>query len=82
MERIARQLSYSVVYLDIEKVKRGHYVGKFFVITPDASQETEFAVMERYMRKLEETVLWEPAYYLWSHNRWKYQRKQQHQTEV
>lgn len=75
MERIAKQLAFSVVYLDIEKVKRGHYVGKFFVVTPDASQEPEFAVMERYMRKLEETVLHEPAYYLWSHNRWKFKRE-------
>ncbi len=75
MERIAKQLAFSVVYLDIEKVKRGHYVGKFFVITPDASQEPEFTVMERYMRKLEETVLHEPAYYLWSHNRWKFTRE-------
>lgn len=82
MERVARQLSYAVVYLDIEKVKRGYYVGKFYVITPDASQEPEFAIMERYMRKLEETVLHEPAYYLWSHNRWKYQRKQQPQSGV
>lgn len=75
MERIAKQLAFSVVYLDMEKVKRGHYVGKFFVITPDASQEPEFTVMERYMRKLEETVLHEPAYYLWSHNRWKFTRE-------
>lgn len=74
MERIARQLKLSVVYLDIEKVKRGYYVGKFYVITPDAAQEPEFAVMERYMRRLEETVLREPAYYLWSHNRWKFKR--------
>lgn len=75
MERIARQLNYAVVYLDIEKVKRGYYVGKFFFITADASQEPEFTVMERYTRKLEETVLNDPAYYLWSHNRWKYTKK-------
>jgi KDO2-lipid IV(A) lauroyltransferase len=74
MERIARQLGFAIVYLDVVKVKRGHYVGKFFVITPDASQEEEFAVMERYMRRLEETILNEPAYYLWSHNRWKFKR--------
>lgn len=77
MERIARQLNYAVVYLDIEKVKRGYYVGKFSLITPNAGEEPEFAIMERYMRKLEETVLREPAYYLWSHNRWKYKRTPQ-----
>jgi len=75
MEKIARHLGMSVVYLDITKVKRGHYVGKICVISNDASQETEFAIMERYMRKLEENILKEPAYYLWSHNRWKFQKK-------
>jgi len=64
------------VYLDITKVKRGHYVGRFFVITPDASLEPDFVIMERYIRKLEETVLREPAYYLWSHNRWKFKRSE------
>lgn len=74
MEKIAKLLECSIVYLDITKVKRGYYVGKFFVITADASKEPEFMIMERYMRKLEETVLREPAYYLWSHNRWKFTR--------
>lgn len=74
MERIARQLNYAVVYLDIEKVKRGYYVGKFSVITPSAGDEPEFTITERYMRKLEDSILREPAYYLWSHNRWKFQR--------
>lgn len=74
MEKIARRLGNPIVYLDIEKVKRGYYNGKFFVITPDASEEPEFSIMEKYMRKLEETALREPAYYLWSHNRWKFKK--------
>lgn len=74
MEKIARHLGASIVYLDIEKVKRGYYTGKFFVITLDASEETEYTIMERYIRKLEETTMREPAYYLWSHNRWKFRK--------
>ncbi|MEA4919227.1 lysophospholipid acyltransferase family protein [Proteiniphilum sp.] len=74
MEKIARRLGNSVVYLDIEKVKRGYYVGKLFLISADASEEAEFSIIEKYMRKLEETTLREPAYYLWSHNRWKFKK--------
>ena len=74
MENIARRLGTSVVYLDIEKIKRGYYSGKFSVITPDASEETEYTIMERYIRNLEETTMREPAYYLWSHDRWKFQK--------
>lgn len=75
MERIAKLLGLSIVYLDITKVKRGHYVGKFFVITPDASNEPEFEIMERYINKLEDTIKKDPAYYLWSHNRWKFKKE-------
>lgn len=74
-ERIAQKTKFAVAYLDIEKIKRGHYKGTFSVISPDASKEPEFAITEMYVRKLEETVLRNPAYYLWSHNRWKFAKK-------
>jgi KDO2-lipid IV(A) lauroyltransferase len=74
MDKIANQLGITVVYLDIKKVKPGHYVGKFFVISLDASREPDFVIMERYMRKLEETILSAPADYLCSHNRWKFKK--------
>ena len=79
-ERIARKTKFAVAYLDIEKTKRGHYKGTFSVISPDASQEPEFAITEMYVRKLEETILRNPAYYLWSHNRWKFAKK--NETEI
>lgn len=77
MERIAQQFGLAVVYLDMKKVKRGHYVGNFSVITADGSAEEQHAIMEKYTRKLEETILHEPAYYLWSHNKWKWTRKEE-----
>ncbi len=74
LERIARQFGFAVVYLDIKKVKRGHYIGDFSVITYDAKLEEENAVLEKYMEKLEETIKYDPAYYLWSHNKWKHNK--------
>ena len=74
VERIAKHLNCSIVYLDIKKVKRGYYESKIFVLTPDASDEPDNLIMERYIRKLEESVRREPAIYLWSHNRWKFKK--------
>ena len=82
MGKIAVHLAMPVAYLDITKVKRGYYIGKIQVLSTDASQETELAIMERYMRKLEETVLKEPAYYLWSHNRWKFKKTEAVQKDL
>lgn len=75
MERIARKFGFSVVYLDLRREKRGHYVGRFSVITTNASKEEKFAVTEQYMRLLEKTILRDPAYWLWSHKRWKFKRE-------
>ena len=80
-ERIARQAKYAVAYLDVQKTKRGHYKGTFSVISPDASQEPELAITELYVRKLEKTILRNPAYYLWSHNRWKFAKKRELETK-
>ena len=77
MERIAKHLSCSIVYLDIKKVKRGYYATKIFVITPDASEEPDNLIMERYIRKLEESIVRDPALYLWSHDRWKFKKPTQ-----
>lgn len=76
-ERIARKTKFAVVYLDIQKIKRGHYLGTFSLISADASQEPEYAITEMYMRKLEKTILRNPAYYLWTHNRWKFAKKKE-----
>lgn len=75
MERIAAQSGYSVVYLGMKKVKRGYYEGTFSLISEDASKEEKYAITEMYTRKLEETINSDPAYYLWSHNKWSRKRK-------
>ncbi|MDR1743317.1 MAG: lysophospholipid acyltransferase family protein [Dysgonamonadaceae bacterium] len=76
MERIARKMGFSMAYLDIKKVKRGYYRAQIVALTPNASQEPEFALTEQYMRHFEQSILRDPACYLWSHNRWKFKREQ------
>lgn len=81
-ERIARKAKFSVTYLDIQKTKRGHYKATISLISPDASKEPEYAITEMYMRKLEKTILRQPAYYLWTHNRWKFAKKKESENKA
>lgn len=74
-ERLARMTGFSTVYLDIKQVKRGYYQGAFSVLSVDPKNEPKFAISERYMRKLEKTILRNPSLWLWSHNRWKYSKE-------
>ena len=76
MEKIARSLSMSVVFTDMEKVKRGCYRARFVVLSPDAAEDSEHLITEKYMRSLEKAILRAPGYYLWSHNYWKFKKEE------
>lgn len=76
VERIAKQTDFAVVYLDVRKERRGHYVGTVRQITDDPKSEPEFKITEDYIRAMEKTILRNPAYWLWTHKRWKRTREE------
>jgi KDO2-lipid IV(A) lauroyltransferase len=73
-ERIAKKLDIPVIFADTQKVKRGFYTVDFKLITDNAKETPDFWITERYARMMEECILRDPAYWLWTHNRWKYKR--------
>jgi KDO2-lipid IV(A) lauroyltransferase len=73
-ERIARKLNLPVVFLDMEKVKRGYYTVEAKLITKDARSTPEFWLTEQYARMMEQCILRNPAYWLWTHKRWKHKK--------
>jgi KDO2-lipid IV(A) lauroyltransferase len=74
-ERIAKQTNYPVIYLDVTRVKRGHYNIELVPITDNPKELGEFELTEKYMRLMEKTIQRSPAYWLWTHNRWRHKRK-------
>lgn len=74
VERIAQKTGFSVTYLDIIKTGRGKYKCYVKLITADPKNEPEFAITEKYIREMERTILRHPAYWLWTHKRWKHKR--------
>jgi len=74
VERIAKKTGFTVTYLDITKVGRGRYTGEVKLITDDPVGEEEFAITEKYIREMEKTILRNPAYWLWTHKRWKHKK--------
>ena len=71
-EDMARSMNYALIYLKIEKVKRGHYKGTVVPISEDVSAQERGAVTRKFIAALEEQIRKEPQYYLWSHKRWKH----------
>lgn len=71
-ERIMRKVDDAVFYVEMERPSRGHYICNFQLLSEHASQEAEeYAITKRFFANLEQTIRHQPAFYLWSHNRWK-----------
>lgn len=76
-ERIARKLDLPVIFLDTKKVKRGYYTVDMHLITETPKQTPEFWITEQYARLMEKCILRNPAFWLWTHKRWKHKRNEQ-----
>ncbi len=70
-EKIMRKMNNAVFYAELTRPRRGYYSLTYHLITKDPGSLPEFEVTRRFFHMLEQTIRREPAYYLWSHNRWK-----------
>lgn len=73
-EKVASRLKQAVVFMDIQKVRRGFYEVEFTKLFDDASLTKEFEVTKAHTRFLEDIIRKKPEYWLWSHKRWKHTR--------
>ena len=76
-EDIGNHIDAHFVYLDIEKPKRGYYAFTFKEIHP-IDDDKEFPITRAFFTMFEKTIRREPAYWLWSHKRWRFSRKTNH----
>ena len=73
-EMMAHKLDYSVVYFATRKVKRGYYKMELSLVTEKPSNTVWGQITESHTKKLEKEIIDQPAYWLWSHKRWKRQQ--------
>lgn len=70
-ERIIRKMNNAVFYVEMSRPKRGYYTATYKLITREPNTLPADDITRRFFCLLEETIRQEPAFYLWSHNRWK-----------
>ncbi len=73
-ETIAKKLDRPVVYMSIDKVKRGYYVMNAEMLCTNSTAMTEGEISELHTRRLEKDIIARPETWLWSHRRWKHKR--------
>lgn len=73
-EKFAKEIDAVVVFANIYRMKRGHYEIDYRLLT-ETPKETEFGfITKTHTQWLEKIIEEEPAYWLWSHRRWKHKR--------
>lgn len=70
-ERIAKMMDFPVFYCELNKTQRGYCETEFKLMTETPKDTAEGEITEMFARQLEQTLRREPAYWLWSHKRWK-----------
>ena len=70
-DRISKMMNFPVFYSEMEKPKRGYCKVDFELLTEHPKEMGEDEITELFARRLEKTIRREPAYWLWSHKRWK-----------
>ena len=74
-EKIAQKLNLPIVYVTVNRVKRGYYVINSEILITDSKNTSEGEISELHTKKLEKDILAQPEIWLWSHRRWKHKRK-------
>ena len=75
-ERIMRKTNDAVFYLEMQRPRRGHYVCTFKLLTSAPASLPDNEITTRFFQLLEQTITAAPAYYLWSHDRWRRTREE------
>lgn len=73
-ERIGKKVGAAACFARVIRPRRGYYVCRIELLTPDMSQYPDYQLTERYMRLLEEEIQANPHLWLWTHRRWKHKR--------
>jgi len=73
-EKLSKMMDLAVVFIDIQKVKRGYYEITAHTLFDNPKETAENEITDKYFEILEKVIQKNPEYWLWSHKRWKYKR--------
>jgi KDO2-lipid IV(A) lauroyltransferase len=81
-ERYAKMHDAVVFFLDMHKIKRGQYQCKLQLITDDPKSTSSGEITYLHTKRLEKQIRDAPAYWLWSHKRWKKSKTEKNQLPI
>lgn len=73
-EMLSKKYDMNVIFLKVQKVKRGYYQASFEVLSDNAKEVPNYEITDQFLKLVEQQILEAPEYYLWTHKRWKHKR--------
>jgi KDO2-lipid IV(A) lauroyltransferase len=70
-EILANQMNAAVVNASVQQVKKGYYEIELTLITKTPQIEPYGFITQNYINLLEQDIIKQPSFWLWSHKRWK-----------
>ena len=74
VELMALRFNYPVIFIDVERLKRGYYQVKAAGQIEKSAGTEEGFISQWHTGILEEAIQLKPETWLWSHNRWKHKK--------
>ncbi len=72
LEKMAVKFNDVVVFLRMDKIKRGHYKISIVPLFENPKDTAPYEVIDTATKYLESVIVEKPEYWLWSHRRWKH----------
>lgn len=72
VENLAKKCDLAVVFIDIQRVKRGYYEVTAHLLFEDVKDTEQYVVTDTHVKALEKVIKKKPEDWLWSHRRWKH----------
>ena len=71
VERLSKLYNYPIFTYHITKIKRGYYQAKYELLTDQPRAFKHGEISSLFTFKIQEMILENPQFWLWSHKRWK-----------
>jgi len=73
-EVIAVKLNYPVIYVSLNRIKRGFYEMSLDLLAENPKETKKGEISELHTKRLEQDIKRQPEIWLWSHKRWKHKK--------
>ena len=74
-EILAKKLDMAVVFFGVKRIKRGYYETTFKTISENPKDFKPYEITDTFFKLVENQIIENPQYYLWTHKRWKHRDK-------